>query len=219
MLGHQLALIMVSDTMSLMLVDDHALVRMGLVSLLQMAPDFRVVAESDNGPEAVELLLQHRPDVTLLDIRLPRVSGIETLQQMLLRWPEARVVMLTTSDLDEDIERAFELGAAGYLLKRISYPELARAVRQVHAGESYIPESIARQLAASRAGPHLSAREREVLALLPKGLSNPDIARVLGISLSTVKTHLRTIFSKLDVADRAESITVAVQRGLLRLEE
>ena len=202
-----------------MLVDDHALVRMGMVALLETDRNLRVVAEADDGVQALQLFAQHRPDVTLLDIRMPRLNGIETLRQILAKWPEARIIMLTTSDLDDDIERSIEAGACGYLLKKITRDELIGAIRQVHAGEACIPEVVAQRLAANRLAPHLSERERQVLALLPKGLTNPDIARVLSISLSTTKTHLRTIFSKLDVMDRAEAVTAALQRGILHLDE
>jgi DNA-binding NarL/FixJ family response regulator len=203
----------------LMLVDDHALVRMGMVALLETDPGFRVVAEADDGVAALELFARHRPDVTLLDIRMPRLGGVDALQQLVARWPEARVIMLTTSDLDDDIERAIAAGASGYLLKKITRDELFAAIRHVHGGGAYIPELVARQLAANRLAPRLSDREREVLAMLPRGLTNPDIGKALGISLGTVKTHLRTIFAKLDVADRSEAITIAAQRGILRLEE
>ena len=202
-----------------MLVDDHALVRMGMVALLETDRNLRVVAEADDGVQALQLFAQHRPDVTLLDIRMPRLNGIETLRQILAKWPEARIIMLTTSDLDDDIERSIEAGACGYLLKKITRDELIGAIRQVHAGEACIPEVVAQRLAANRLASHLSERERQVLALLPKGLTNPDIARVLSISLSTTKTHLRTIFSKLDVMDRAEAVTAALQRGILHLDE
>jgi signal transduction histidine kinase/FixJ family two-component response regulator len=136
--------------------------------------------------------------VTLLDIRMPQLNGSKILAQ----WPEARVIMLTTSDLDEDIEQAVGAGAYGYLLKKITRDQLVQAIRQVHAGRICFPEAVAQRLAANRLAPRLSEREREVLALLPKGLTNPDIARVLGISMSTTKTHLRSIFSKLDVMVR-----------------
>lgn len=207
------------NAIRLMLVDDHALVRMGLIALLETERDFRVVAEADDGFQALELFAQLKPDVTLMDIRMPRMDGIETLKQLLARWPEARVIMLTTSDLDDDIERAVEAGASGYLLKKITRDELVSAIRQVQGGDICIPKVVAQRLAANKMAPRLSEREREVLAMLPRGLTNPDIAKALGISLSTAKTHLRTIFSKLDVADRSEAITVAAQRGILRLDE
>lgn len=204
---------------SLLLVDDHALVRMGLAVLLEMEPDFKVVGEADDGVQALELFARLNPDVTLLDVRMPHMDGIETLKQLIQKWPEARVVMLTTSDLEDEIDRAIRAGACGYLLKKVTRDELVRAVRQVHDGEACIPDEVAKQLAANRDAPRLSEREREVLAMLPRGLTNPDIAKALGISLNTTKTHLRTIFSKLDVVDRSEAINVAVQRGILHLNE
>jgi DNA-binding NarL/FixJ family response regulator len=202
----------------LFLVDDHALVRMGLKVLLEMEPDFKVVGEAGDGQQAIDLFQRLKPDVTLLDVRMPTMSGIETVKQLIKKWPEARIIMLTTSEMEDEIERALEAGACGYLLKKITRDELVSAVRQVHGGEACIPEMIARQLAANHLAPRLSQREREVLSMLPRGLTNPDIAQALGISLNTAKTHLRTIFSKLDVADRSEAVTVAVQRGILHLD-
>jgi DNA-binding NarL/FixJ family response regulator len=201
----------------LFLVDDHALVRMGLAVLLEMEPDFKVVGEAGDGRQAIEMFGRLKPDVTLVDVRMPLMNGIEIVEQLIKKWPEARIVMLTTSEMEDEIERAIEAGACGYLLKKITREELVSAVRQVHAGEACIPDIIAKQLAANHLAPRLSRREREVLSMLPRGLTNPDIAQALGISLSTTKTHLRTIFSKLDVMDRSEAVTVAVQRGILHL--
>jgi len=135
---------------SLLLVDDHALVRMGLTALLEMEPDFRVVGEAGDGSQAMELFARFNPDVTLLDVRMPHMDGIETLKQLIQKWPEARIVMLTTSDLEDEIERAVTAGACGYLLKKITREELVKAVRQVHAGEACIPAEVAKQLAANR---------------------------------------------------------------------
>ena len=136
-----------------------------------------------------------------------------------MRRPDARIIMLTTSELEDEIERAVELGACGYLLKKITGDELARAIRLVHSGEICLPAEVTRRLAANRLAPRLSEREREVLALLPRGLTNPEIAHALGITLNTAKTHLHTIFSKLDVANRAEAVSAALQRGLLQLDK
>lgn len=210
---------MKSPTIRLMLVDDHALVRMGLKALLEIEPDFVVVAEADDGVAALEQYAIQQPDVTLLDIRMPRMDGLQTLERLLVRRPDARIIMLTTSELEEEIERAVELGACGYLLKKITGDELARAIRLVHSGEICLPAEVTRRLAANRLAPRLSEREREVLALLPRGLTNPEIAHALGITLNTAKTHLHTIFSKLDVANRAEAVSAALQRGLLQLDK
>ena len=206
-------------TIRLMLVDDHALVRMGLKALLEIEPDFVVVAEADDGVAALEQYAIQQPDVTLLDIRMPRMDGLQTLERLLVRRPDARIIMLTTSELEDEIERAVELGACGYLLKKITGDELARAIRLVHSGEICLPAEVTRRLAANRLAPRLSEREREVLALLPRGLTNPEIAHALGITLNTAKTHLHTIFSKLDVANRAEAVSAALQRGLLQLDK
>lgn len=210
---------MKSPTIRLMLVDDHALVRMGLKALLEIEPDFVVVAEADDGVAALEQYAIQQPDVTLLDIRMPRMDGLQTLERLLVRRPDARIIMLTTSELEDEIERAVELGACGYLLKKITGDELARAIRLVHSGEICLPAEVTRRLAANRLAPRLSEREREVLALLPRGLTNPEIAHALGITLNTAKTHLHTIFSKLDVANRAEAVSAALQRGLLQLDK
>jgi DNA-binding NarL/FixJ family response regulator len=210
---------MKSPTIRLMLVDDHALVRMGLKALLEIEPDFVVVAEADDGVAALEQYAIQQPDVTLLDIRMPRMDGLQTLERLLAQRPDARIIMLTTSDMDDEIARAVELGACGYLLKKITGDELARAIRLVHSGEICLPVEVTRRLAANRLAPRLSEREREVLALLPRGLTNPEIAHALGITLNTAKTHLHTIFSKLDVESRAEAVSAALQRGLLQLDK
>ncbi|MEI8287939.1 MAG: response regulator transcription factor [Verrucomicrobiota bacterium] len=208
-----------SSAIRIMLVDDHVLLRMGLAGMLQLDDAFTVVAEADNGPEALKLFAQHQPDVTLLDIRMPGQSGVETLRQILAKWPAARVIMLTTSELGDDIAQAVKAGACGYLSKKITRDELIGAIQKVHAGETFIPKDISRRLASHQSSPQLSDREREVLVLLPKGLSNPEIAQRLGISSFTVKNHLHTIFKKLQVEDRAEAVTAARQRGILKLEE
>jgi DNA-binding NarL/FixJ family response regulator len=210
---------MKSQSIRLMLVDDHALVRMGLKALLEIEPDFVVVAEADDGVAALEQYAIQQPDITLLDIRMPRMDGLQTLERLLAQRPDARIIMLTTSDMDDEIARAVELGACGYLLKKITGDELARAIRLVHGGEICLPVEVTRRLAANRLAPRLSEREREVLALLPRGLTNPEIAHALGITLNTAKTHLHTIFSKLNVESRAEAVSAALQRGLLQLDK
>ena len=210
---------MLNMTIRLMLVDDHVLLRMGLVSMLELDPRFKIVAEADNGSQAIDLYEEARPDVTLLDIRMPGLSGVETLQSILSKWPKACVIMLTTSDLEDDIERALTLGARGYLLKKTTRDELIEAIVRVHAGEIHIPQEISKKFHTSQAFKRLSDRERELLTLLPKGLSNPDIARVLGISAFTVKNHLYSIFKKLEVTDRAEAVAIAQKRGILPIDE
>lgn len=202
-----------------LLVDDHTIVRMGLSALLEVEEDFKVVGEAGSGPEAIELFGRLKPDITLLDIRMPQMDGIEVLSQLTKQWPTARVIMLSTSSTEDEIHRALENGASGYLHKQVGRSELIHAVRQVHAGEDYMPALISKELASSGDKPRLSSREREILAMLPRGLTNQDIALALGIGFGTVKAHLRTIFSKLEVTDRSEAVSVAVQRGILNLDE
>ena len=202
-----------------MLVDDHVLLRMGLVGMLELDPRFKVVAEADNGQQAIERFEQFQPDVTLMDIRMPGLTGVETLRRLLDQWPKARIIMLTTSELEDDIEQSLTLGARGYLLKKITRDELIEAVLKVQAGEIFTPPEVAERLQASQSLKRLSDRERELLLLLPKGLSNSDIARVLDISVFTVKNHLHSIFQKLDVSNRSEAIAAAQQRGIVPIQE
>lgn len=201
----------------LLLADDHAIVRMGLKTVFELEPDLTVVAEAATADEAVQAWQRARPDVTLLDLRMPG-GGLEALQRILAGNPSARIIILTTSEMEEDIHRALQAGASGYLLKSIPPEELAQAIRAVHAGVRWIPEIIARTLSQRRDGPALSPRELEVLHLLIKGLTNPDIAAALDISLGTAKAHVRAILSKLDVADRTEAASEAWRRGLIPLD-
>lgn len=199
----------------LMLVDDHALVRMGLSALLQVEPGFEVVAEAEDAESARVSFRKHLPDITLMDLRMPGKSGVDATREILREFPEAKIVMLTTYDTEEEIHQAIEAGACGYLLKNITREELVNAIRQVHAGEACIPESVARRLADRRSSPQLTPREMEVLEFVTKGLNNREIAQVLDISGNTVKAHLKHVFSKLDVSDRAEAAVAAIQRGIL----
>lgn len=203
----------------LLLIDDHTIVRMGLSALLALEPDFHVVGEAGSGPQAIDLFAKLNPDITLLDIRMPHMDGIQVLGHLTKQWPKARIIMLSTSNTTDEICRAFENGACGYLLKQVGRNELVHAVRQVHAGEEYIPDMINKELAVSGKAPKLSPREREILTMLPRGLTNQDIATALGIGFGTVKAHLRAIFAKLDVADRSEAVSIAVQRGILHLDD
>lgn len=201
----------------LLLADDHAIVRMGLKTVFELESDLTVTAEAATADEAVQAWNRVRPDVTLLDLRMPG-GGLEALQRIRALDPDARVLILTTSEMEEDIHRALHAGASGYLLKSIPPEELAEAIRAVHAGTRWIPETIRRTLAQRSAGPGLSPRELEVLHLLIKGLTNPDIAAALDISLGTAKAHVRAILSKLDVADRTEAASEAWRRGLIPLD-
>jgi len=201
----------------ILLVDDHYVVRMGLAAILQMEPDMSLVAEADDAERALEEFRKHRPDVTLLDIRMPGVSGVEATRRIRAEFPEARVVMLTTSDGDETIFQAVKAGTSGYLLKNAPGDELIAAIRQVHAGERYLPRAVASRLAERNPDASLTPRELEVLELLTKGLTNREIGELLGFSTNTAKAHLKHILSKLEVSDRTEATRAAVQRGILDL--
>lgn len=202
----------------LLLADDHTVVRMGLVAVLGLEKDIEIVAEAEDGGEAVEKFRAAQPDVALVDVRMPGLDGIEALRRIRAEWPEARVLMLTTSELDEDVQRAMELGASGYLLKSVHRTELVRAIREVHAGGRCIPNELARRLAALSQRRQLTARELEVLDGMRRGLSNRDIATALGITEHTVKAHVKAILQKLEAADRAEAVGRGFEQGLLRVE-
>ncbi len=202
----------------LLLVDDHFFVRMGLTSSLNAEPDLRVVAEADNGLQAIEQFRAHRPDVVILDGRLPGLSGAQTLVKLRQEFPDARVLMLSIDEGEEDIYRAMQAGAAGYLPKATQLQELLKAIRAIHAGERYLTPALAARLAARGAAATLTARELEVLELVSKGLSNREIAAALGCSETTAKWHLKNVMQKLDVTDRTEATRAAVERGILHVE-
>ena len=202
----------------LLLVDDHFFVRMGLTSSLNAEPDLRVVAEADNGLQAIEQFRAHRPDVVILDGRLPGLSGAQTLVKLRQEFPDARVLMLSIDEGEEDIYRAMQAGAAGYLPKATHLQEWLKAIRAIHAGERYLTPALAARLAARGAAATLTARELEVLELVSKGLSNREIAAALGCSETTAKWHLKNVMQKLDVTDRTEATRAAVERGILHVE-
>ncbi len=200
-----------------MVVEDHQVVRQGLVALLNTVSDMTVVAEASDGRQAIELFRQHRPDVTLMDLRLPKLSGVEAVTEIRREAPAARIVVLTTFDGDEDIYRALQAGARAYLLKGMSGEELMEAIRAVHAGKSRIPPVVAERLAERMGGPALTTREVDVLKLIVAGRSNKEIGGDLTISEATVKTHVNSILSKLNVNDRTQAATTALQRGIVHL--
>lgn len=201
----------------ILLVDDHSIVRMGLVTLLSTEPDLRVVAEAEDGAQALELQAQHRPDVTLLDLRMPGgPDGIETLKRLRAQAPEARVIVLTTSEFDEDVLRCVEGDAAGYLSKNISRGDLAAAIRRVHEGGSCLPAGLARRMDEWARRRQLTGRELEVLEFMRRGLSNREIGKALEISEHTAKAHVCAVLAKLGAADRAEAVNIAFERGLVR---
>ncbi|HEY6447541.1 MAG TPA: response regulator transcription factor [Acidobacteriaceae bacterium] len=207
-----------TDTIKILIVDDHHIVRQGLVALLKTVPGFEVVAEAADGEQAVELHRKLRPDVTLMDLRLPKMNGADAIARIREGYPGARIVVLTTFDGDEDIYRALQAGAKGYLLKGMDLAELSEAIRTVHAGKTRIPPRVAEKLAERMSGATLTARELEVLKLIVAGKSNKDIGNALFISEATVKTHVNSLLSKMGVDDRTQAATTALQRGLVHLE-
>ena len=204
-----------STIIRLLVVDDHHVVRQGLVSLINSEPDMSVMAEASNGQQAVELFRQHKPDVTLMDLRLPVLSGVEAITEIRKEFPAARIMVLTTFDGDEDIYRALQAGAAGYLLKDMFSDELLEAIRAVYSGLRRIPAAVAERLAGRVGGPNLTGRELDVLKLIVKGKSNKEIGTELTISEATVKTHINNILTKLGVSDRTQAATTALQRGIV----
>jgi len=201
----------------LLVADDHSVVREGLVSLVKRKSDIVVVAEASNGREAVDLWKQHSPDVTVVDLRMPELDGLGAIREIRDVDPTAHIVVLTTYDGDEDIYRAIKSGAKAYLLKDTARDALVDCVRRVHAGETYLPPPIAAKLAERISGAALSRREMEVLEGMAAGKSNKEIGGDLFISDGTVKTHVRSIFTKLDVVSRTEAIAASTRRGLIRL--
>lgn len=206
-----------TEQIRIMVVEDHHIVRQGLVALLNTVPDMTVVAEASDGKNALDLFRQHQPDVTLMDLRLPNMGGVEAVTEIRKQFSNARIIVLTTFDGDEDIYRALQAGARGYLLKGMFGDELMDAIRAVHSGKSRIPAVIAERLALRMGGSPLTTRELDVLKLIVAGKSNKEIGADLAISEATVKTHINSILSKLSVTDRTQAATTALQRGLVHL--
>jgi DNA-binding NarL/FixJ family response regulator len=200
-----------------LIADDHVTVREGLAAIIGRQPDMVVVAEAANGRDCVDRWLACRPDVALLDLRMPILDGVDAIEAIRQDDPSALFIVLTTFDTDYDISRAIMAGAKGYMLKDAHREELLDCIRGVHAGETRIPPSLVAKLAAGVSGETLTGRELEVLTLLAQGRNNKDIGVRLTISETTVKSHLRSIFSKLRVLSRTEAIAVATRRGLIRL--
>jgi DNA-binding NarL/FixJ family response regulator len=198
-------------------VDDHPLLREGISALVNNQPDMTVAGEASTGAEAVQLFKQLQPDVTLLDLRLPDMSGIDILIAIRTEFPDARVIMLTTFEGDVEIHRALQAGARGYLLKNMPPSELLDVIRQVHAGKKRIPPAIASQLAEHMSDETLTEREVEVLREVAGGNKNRDIANKLFISEETVKVHIKHIMEKLGAADRTQAVTIGVRRGIIQL--
>jgi len=202
----------------LLITDDHAVVRMGLVAVLSHHPDLTVVAQAEDGGEAVRLFSEVRPDVTVMDVRMPIKDGISATSEIRRIDPLARILMLTTYDTEEDVHRAMAAGARGYVLKDAGPGELVEAIRHVAAGETWLPKHIQQQLAQRNNEEQLTARQIEVLQLLAQGQSNKAIGSLLGISEDGAKAHVKQIFLKLRVSDRTSAVATAVRRGILRID-
>ena len=206
-----------AEKIRVMLVDDHPMLRLGVSAIVNAQTDMRVVAQAETGQQAVEMFDRQSPDVTLMDLRLPGMSGVEAIRAVRAKHQRARFVVLTTYDGDEDIYRAIDAGARGYLLKGVSHDVLIDALRRVHSGERYIPQPIAHMLAERPAHCELSPRENDVLALIVRGKSNREIASELNISEATVKCHVTAILGRLGVSDRTQAAVAAIQRGIVHL--
>jgi DNA-binding NarL/FixJ family response regulator len=200
-----------------LIADDHSVLRHGLVSLIGFEADMMVVGEARNGREAVDLWKQHRPDVTMLDLRMPELDGVGVIKQIRADDENTRIIVLTTYDGDEDIYRAIQAGAKGYLLKDVPREALIDCIRRVHAGETCVPVHLANRLAKRVSDKSVSEREIDVLKLMAQGKSNKEIGSALFISAGTVKSHVKSIFAKLNVNSRAEAVANAAHRGLIQL--
>jgi DNA-binding NarL/FixJ family response regulator len=208
---------MSEKSIRILIADDHYVVRMGLAALVETEPDLQVVGEAADGMQVIELYKKLHPDLVLMDLRMPRTDGVTATRQIREQFPQARILMLTTYDGDDDIHRALSAGASGYLLKNSTRESLIPALRAVAAGQRWIPQEVASRLAARKMFEDLTPREVDVLQQLAKGLANKEIADVLSISEHTVKGHLKSILGKLHVADRTEAVTAALQRGIIHL--
>jgi len=200
-----------------LIVDDHPVVRTGLALMLKYEPDMAAIAEASNGLEAVQRFREHQPDVTLMDLRMPEMDGVAAIAAIRAEFGEARIILLTTYDGDEEIYQGLRTGAKGYLLKDASCEELLAAIRAVHEGRSHIPAAVGAKLVERMGNPELSDREREVVQLIAKGMNNQEIALALNIAEGTVKFHVNNILSKFQVHDRTQAVIVALKRGIASL--
>ena len=206
-----------APTIRVLCVDDHPLVRDGVSRKIDLQPDMKVVASAATGEEALRLFETHHPDVMLLDLNLPGMSGLDTITELRRTHPDARVVVLTMYTGDEDIHRALNAGASAYVLKTTVADDLVRVIREVHAGARPMSADVATRLAERDMSPPLSPRERRVVELMAQGLRNKEIAVELGISEDTVEAHARNAFTKLNVRDRTAAVTAAIRRGIIHI--
>jgi DNA-binding NarL/FixJ family response regulator len=202
----------------ILLADDHHLMRLGLASLLGFEDDIKICGIAEDGKQAVEAYRRHHPDVVLMDLRLPLMDGAEATRAIRAEFPDARILILSTFDADQDIRRAIQAGAAGYLVKNASPDELIAAIHAIHRGETVFTRDIQARLEEIQSDAELSVRQMEVLVWLTKGLTNKEIGGLMGISEDGVKAHLKNIYQRLHAADRTEAVAVAIQRGYIRDE-
>lgn len=207
-----------SKPIRILVVDDHFMVRMGLSSSLNIEPDIQVVAEAGSGEAALEAYREHHPTLVMMDLRLPGISGADCTAALIREFPDACVLMVSTHSGEEEVYRAMQAGARGYVVKSIVREELLRAVREVHSGRQYLDPLVASQLAKRQSHRALSARELDVLRLVAKGFGNKEIAGVLSIAEVTVKLHVSHVLEKLNVKDRTQAATVALRRGIIALD-
>jgi DNA-binding NarL/FixJ family response regulator len=207
-----------TNPIRLLIVDDHPAFRMGLAALIETQPDMEVVAEAGDGQQSLEMYRANKPDIVLMDLRLPVMSGVEAIIALRKEFPDANVIVVTTYDWDEDIYRAIQSGAKSYLLKDTTHDEIIGTIRAVNAGEFKLPPNVANLLDERRQREELSQREHEVLVLLTKGRSNKEISAELHLSEDTVKYHLKTLFAKLGVQDRTQAAISAIRHGIVHLE-
>jgi len=206
------------DTIRVLIIDDHTVVRQGLTALLNLSDDIQVVAEAADGIEAILRFEEHQPDITLVDLRLPGISGVDVIERVRSKSPHARFIVLTTYAGDEDIYRALKAGARAYLLKGMSREDLIDTIRAVHAGKSHIPPVIAEKLAERMQTEGLTPRELDVLEHIVSGRSNKEIAADLDVSEATVKSHVNSLLGKMGVTDRTQAATAAIRRGIVPFE-
>jgi two-component system NarL family response regulator len=206
-----------STNIRVLIVDDHSIVRQGLATIINRDPEMTVIAQAEDGQQAIDCFREYQPDVTLMDLRMPQVGGVEAITAICAEFKLARIMVLTTYDGDEDIYRGLQAGAKGYLLKDAKPNELLNAIRSLHRGQQYIPPSVGAKLVQRMSNPELSERELDVLRLMAQGMSNLEIGTALSIGESTVKSHVNRILSKLGVNDRTQAVIVAVKRGIVSL--
>ncbi|MEM1256221.1 MAG: response regulator transcription factor [Cyanobacteria bacterium P01_H01_bin.21] len=205
------------EIIRILVADDHPIVRQGLVAILQDQADMDVVAEADNGQQAIDLFRKHQPDITIIDLQMPEISGVKAIEAIRAEFSQACIIMLTIYDTDEDIYQGLRAGAKAYLLKDTPCREILEVIRLVGSGQRYVPANVGNKLAAHMERPDLSDREREVVELMTQGKSNKAIAKALDVSENTVKYHVTNLMAKLGVRDRTHAVVVALKQGIVKL--